>query len=63
MGIISALPVQVQYEDQKQSTEPDLFKCDDLVLIKNSAETRDPSLSDIEEEWERNASQLSMFSV
>lgn len=46
MGIISALPVQVQYEDQKQSTEPDLFKCDDLVLIKNSAETRDPSLSD-----------------
>lgn len=50
MGIIAALPVQtsvqVHYEDQKQRAEPDLFKCDDLVLIKNSAETRDPSLSD-----------------
>ncbi len=34
MGIIAALPVQVQYEDQKQRAEPDLFKCDDLVWSK-----------------------------
>ncbi len=46
MWIRAALPVQFQYEDQKQRAQPDSFKRGDLVLIKNSSETRDPSLSD-----------------